>query len=514
MRGFVEWLESGKGFLLKDTYVPELNTFVTGGRLKPTAIQRRILDHCLTPDADGRFPYTTIIYSAPKKSGKTTIGAAIGAWFMQEGPAASELYAIANDKEQALRIYDDIAWDSVHNHGWNPTKYELKNPENGTVLKAIAQEHKSAAGGRQAMTLWDELWGYTSERSMSMWAEMQPIPTVPYSFRVVVTYAGYVGKSALLEDLYDKVVANGEPVPELADIVDDNGNPVCWRKGRIFAYWDTVPRMPWQTDEYYETALEENRPSEFLRLHRNQWVTGLEEFIPIEMWDNCCTLERPMEYLPEDPRRQLPITIAVDASTKHDCTAVVGTYFDRIRGVVGGAFHRIWTPQPGEDFDLEITVERTILEARKNFRVSQVVYDPHQLHRSMVSLKQLGINTVELPQTTGNMIPASQNLFNLLKSKSLEWYKDEEFRNHIRFAVAENKGNGFRITKAAESRHSKGYRPNDAAIALAMAAYMSVLNQGVDVSTPLRLEIPFADASGFKKKKENEGLPWMFQTND
>jgi hypothetical protein len=100
------------------------------------------------------------------------------------------------------------------------------------------------------------------------------------------------------------------------------------------------------------------------------------------------------------------------------------------------------------------------------------------------------------------------------KAKSFETYPDEEARDHVRFSVAENKGNGFRITKADKTGHGK---PNDYTIALAMSAYQSVVNQGVDVSIPLRMVVPFAESSGFKENTDNEGfdqskLPWMFQT--
>ncbi len=514
MRSFVEWCDAEPGFALASQYIEETDEYIQGGKLGLTKIQREVLGHCLTPDEHGKLPYTTIVFSAPKKSGKTTIGAAIGMWFAEEGPPGSEIYSIANDQEQATdRVFADICYDAVNNRGIMPKKHEIRMP-NGTVFRAVAQEHKSAAGGRQALTIWDELWGYTTERSMQMWSEMQPIPTVPISLRVVVTYAGYVGKSNLLEDLYHKVMDNGEPVAELAHIVDEQGTPVCWHKGRIFMYWDTVPRMPWQTDAYYDTALDENRPSEFLRLHRNQWVTGMEEFIPIEMWDGCVTLDKPLDLLPEDPRKQLSIVIAVDASTKHDCTATVGVYFDTQRGVVGEAFHHIWTPKPGEPIDLELTVEASILAAKKmGYRISLIGYDPTQLARSMMTLKKLGFNVMEFTQSVGNMVAASQNLYNLLKSKSFETFPDPEAREHVRFSVAENKGAGFRITKA--DRTGKG-KPNDYTIALAIAAYLSVVNQGADVSQALHMEIPFADASGFKEEAKVLGLDesklaWIFR---
>ena len=48
----------------------------------------------------------------------------------------------------------------------------------------------------------DELWGFTSEASRRLWDELVPPPTRKAAWRLVVTYAGFIGESLLLEDLY------------------------------------------------------------------------------------------------------------------------------------------------------------------------------------------------------------------------------------------------------------------------------------------------------------------------
>jgi hypothetical protein len=43
--------------------------------------QREILELAFTFDENGRLPYDTVIYSCPKKSGKTTLNAALTLWW-------------------------------------------------------------------------------------------------------------------------------------------------------------------------------------------------------------------------------------------------------------------------------------------------------------------------------------------------------------------------------------------------------------------------------------------------
>jgi len=500
MLNFLDWMDSPRGFTIADNYDPVAGTWSRGGKMKLFDHQRDVLGHVLTLGDDGRFPYTTFIFSAPKKSGKTAIGAAIGEWAAECFPDGSEIYTLANDQEQNEgRVYKDVAYHAKAAGIARPLKFRIEYP-NETFIRAIAKEYKSAAGSRHAMTLWDELWGYDDERARRLWAEMTPIPTVPYSLRIVVTYAGFEGVG-LLWDLYKTIVLEGEPVPELAHLVDAFGRPVCWRKGRMFAYWDTEPRMPWQTPDYYETQRNELRPSDYLRLHENQWVTTHEAFIPIEWWDEAASAwSQPVLYTEDSPYRNWPIVLGVDVGIKSDCSAVVGVAFDwkRKKSIVTN--HKIWQPTPGEMLDLEDTVEKYIIECCAKFKVIDIAYDPSQFHRSMTTLAKMGLPMTEFTQSSKNMIGATQALFDALREKRLEAYPAEDLREHLKWAVAEQKGSGYKLVKSEEhSRHKI-----DGAVAMAMALHRSIETGGVDLRRPIHIEAPFGDISSMRSKSQRE----------
>ena len=389
---------------------------------------------------------------------------------------------------------------------------DLLNYKNGKSIQALAQEYKSASGSRHALTLWDELWTYVSDTSRRMWVEMTPIkiPGVPISLRFVATYAGFEGESDLLWDLYDKIVNEGQAVKGLEDIAHDSGEPVCYANGRMFAYWDSAHRMPWQTEDYYlEQMASGMKPNEYARLHENRWTSGSEPFMPIKWWDAVTVLDKSLEYDVKSDRRQLPVVIGCDASTKHDSTAVVGVQYDYVADQLSIAFHRIWTPTPDEPMDFEKTLEQYILDRdNEGFNIAAIVYDPTQLHRSMTRLMTMIPNVNEFPQTLKNMTAASETLYNLFKNQKIWVYADHELREHIKHAQAEDKGKGFRIVKPRKA----AVHHTDAAIALAMAAFWAYKTHGVDTSKPIKIEVPFADGSEYgadqlSLEHEQQNLP-------
>lgn len=511
LKSYVDWVEE-KRFIIRGSYNPETDESTPVGPLMLLKHQKEILSHCLTQDpVTGKFPYTTVIYSATKKSGKTTIEASIGEWWLEEYPFPTEGYVIANDLEHAQgRVFADMTFSVKAKETAYPTKSRIEYPS-GTFALALAQEYKSASGSRHSLTMWDELWGYMSDDSRRMWAEMTPIqiPGVPFSLRVIVTYAGFEGESDLLRDLYEQVVLNGEPVPELKHIKNSAGKPVCFRKGRMFAYWDTEPRMPWQTPEYYEEQMATLRPHEYLRLHENRWVSSDEQYIPIEWWDEATKrFETSLELDFKNKRRSIPVVIGVDGGVKRDSTAIVACQYDYATGMVDVAFHRIRTPTPDERVDLEQAVELYILKMNEEFRIVKVLYDPRELMRSMQTLSAHGIPCEEYVQTVNNMVAASGTLYELLRTQRLRAYPADDLREHMRFAVAEEKGQGFRIVKPDK----RSPHHIDGAIALAMAVHGAIRSKGVDVSKPLRMEHPSSEISGWEhetaeKKMTEKQLP-------
>lgn len=521
---FSEWLEApGKGFYVREAWDVEKGRMVGVGKLHLFPHQARILDEALTLNLDAfQFKYETVLYSCIKKSGKTSLAAAVGAWYAEEvGPAGTEIYVIANDLEQSEgRVMRDIKFhyeqkiaqhDTFVNTMGREVRFTEKNTPittyrielpNGTFIQALAQSYKSSAGSRHALTLWDELWGVTSELSRRMWDEMTPIATVSASLRFIATYAGFENESDLLWDLYLKGVdAEEHPQGKATRLFDDLP---CYTNKRLFCYWDHEPRMPWQTQTYYDQQLENERPAAFLRLHMNQWVTSHEAFVPVEWYDFAAkAYHAPATLWTEHPFHRFPVVIGVDAGQKRDSSALVGVGYDAKRGKVGELFHYIWSPTPGNPVDLDVTVEKELLELYNKFNVVLILYDPTHLIQTMIRLKRKGLPVQEYTQSIPNMIQASQLLYDLLKNKNLETYPDEVARRHIQMATAETSSRGFRIVKNELTKRNQ----IDYSVSLAMACYGAVKIGGVDISIPVVVESPYSDATAWAQPSAEMHIP-------
>ncbi len=303
----LEYIQNDYVPISPDTRKPE-----TGSPFDLEPFQTRILEHVFTPvlfrnerDPESgkigvwRLPYRTFVYSCCKKSGKTALGGGVmAAWSRTYG---GEILSVANDLEQSKgrafdRVNHFLDWKKQTDPNWydkNITKHtvdtvEMREPY--ALIRAIPCDPSGEAGGFQSLTVWDELWAYSSERVNRLWTELQPIPNLVNSLRMVVTYAGYYGESELLYSLYEGAVKpnlqTGEPEGKRVEGLEDLP---CFVIGDMFVYWDHVPRMPWHTPEFLESAKNDPanklRPHEYLRLWENRWTTGNEAFLDMEKVD-------------------------------------------------------------------------------------------------------------------------------------------------------------------------------------------------------------------------------------
>jgi phage terminase large subunit-like protein len=314
--------------------------------------QRAILRLAFTRDADGRLPYRNVVYSTPKKSGKTATAGLVLRWYAETQGRHSELFAVGNDLDQAKGRAFAAARTSIElTPGydarrdrlpgiWNLQQLSMRCLRTFSVIKALAVDARGEAGGAPAISCWTELWGFTSTESMRFWDELTPILTVPDSMRFVETYAGYEQESVLLKRQYNTGLAGRQlSVGELASRTGTS--PLAWHEAQHpddpvpvwenknvsqLTYWDTgtnARRMPWQhgpeAETYYRTEEASMTPDAFRRLHENAWVSVESAFIPPELWDACYD----PEILPLDPSDRTPVVIGVDAATTFDCFAIV-----------------------------------------------------------------------------------------------------------------------------------------------------------------------------------------------
>jgi phage terminase large subunit-like protein len=420
--------------------------------------ERRFLDHAYRTNADGRLVHSEQIFSAPKKSGKTAFGAmhALTTTLVYGGPFA-EGYVVANDFDQAQGRVFQAARRICERSPYlrreaNVTASRIEFPATGASITALASDYASAAGANPTISIFDELWAFTSERSRRLWDEMVPSPARKISCRLTVTHCGFEDESELLRELYDRGIA----LPTVADDL---------RSGdRLLFFWTHRPIAPWQDADWLADSRRQFRANQYLRMIENRWTTTESSFVDMAWYDDCVD----PDARPLFADKQLEVFVAIDASVKHDSTAIVVVHWDRKINKARVVWHRIFQPSPDRPLDFEATVEATVLELKKRFTIRRVIFDPYQMVASAQRLRAAGVRIEEFPQSVPNITAASQNLYELVKSRNIVFYHHDDVRLAMSRAVAVEGSRGWKISKESKSHKI------DVVVALGMAAIGTV----------------------------------------
>ncbi len=437
----IQWIEAN--FYLYDT----------GNLMALYDCQRRPLELALSRDADGRYKYNTILWSWPKKSAKSSVIAAM-ADYTANSRTNGTVKLVANDLKQAdsrVGYYIREAIRIGQKHGrrqgikMTPSGYKITYP-NGARVEMVPIDPTGEAGGNDDMIVYSELWGWKSKAHQRMWSEMTLSPTKwGNSQRWIDTYAGISGESPILEQLYDTGVKQGVRVwDDLEVYVND--------AARMLTVWVTKPMFPWQTDEYYAQEAGQLTPSEFDRMHRNQWSASSEAFIPIEWWDAC-----KVDALPALDGHG--VIMGIDAAVENDCFAVV------IVSLGAGEkpqvrYCRIWQPGKGEQINFA-DVEDELLRLFQRYHIEEVAYDPYQ----MASMAQrLSANVFWKPFLQGApRLIADKRLYDMIRDGRIEHADESDLRQHLINADRKPEDDKLRIIKRVQTGKI------DAVVALSMA---------------------------------------------
>ena len=153
------------------------------------------------------------------------------------------------------------------------TQSRIAFPQTGAIIQAIGSDYAGAAGTNPVISSFDELWGYTSERSRRLW-DRGAVTGASDSARLITTYAER-GQSVLLEELYKR----GLREPRIGvDLHAGDG---------LLMFWSHQPVAPWQTESWLAEMRRSLHPNQYLRMIENRFVTTESSFVDMAAWDRC-----------------------------------------------------------------------------------------------------------------------------------------------------------------------------------------------------------------------------------
>lgn len=462
-----DWIE-------ENYWIPE-----TRGPIVLLPYQRDALREALSRDENGLFKYSTVVWSDCKKSAKSSIAAAVAMYFAMHAEWG-EIYIIANDLKQAdsrVAMYFRRAFElnPAMNKVYRQRGYRMTIIENNAIVEAIPIDPSGEAGSNADFICFSELWGAHEEAKELMWGEMTLSPTKQgKSMRWVETYAGFMEESLLLYNLYERGVNSGEMLwPNRPyDTNFEGPQPLeLFREGRMLCLWNTKPRCPWQDAPYYAEEEKLLSPSQFQRVHRNQWVSSEETFIPIEWWDACYDENMP------DPDGKTPMVIALDAAVDNDTFGNVMVYRHPTEPEdICVRFARKWEPPSHGKLDFMGTdenpgPEKELYRLLSVYNVIMVTYDPYQLEDMMGRLRRQRLTWVFPFNQGSRRLIADSMLRDKIRDRRIHHKGEPHLREHLMNANAkldDREDRKIRIVKRVQQKKI------DLAVALSMAVHENI----------------------------------------
>ena len=441
-------------------YIPETN-----GPIILYPFHQAGLKEALAVD-DGLFRYSTVVWSAIKKSAKSSIAAAVALWMAWQKPWSS-VKIIANDLKQAdSRVFYYIRRSLELNQDMRKMvdirNYHITLPNHSTI-EALPIDPTGEAGGNDDLVIYSELWGWKNDAAKKMWTETTLSP-LKYgkSLRWAETYSGATGESPVLEQLWERGVKEG--------VCIDAENEF-YRNQRLLCIWNTKPSTPWQTSEYYAQESADLLENEFNRVHRNQWGSSESSFIPTEWLDACKGNPPPYEKLE-------PWVIALDAAISGDCFGLVAV--TRKNGITIVRAVRKWTPPPGGKIlynapigtppELDETPAGELRRLCNRHSVVKVCFDEYQLYSFCNQMKEELIVFFEAFPQTGKRLQADKALRDAIRERHILYDGNLDLREHLINANAKTEGETDKLRLVKRSDKLK----IDLAVSLSMANYEAV----------------------------------------
>jgi len=420
-------------------------------------------------DGRGRRRYRRSVYSMPKKSGKTALGAAAGLYLLLADPYETdrEVYSIAWDLDQARLIWSAAkrmirrsphlqALEAAGTLAIRHDVIEYVHPERVRgapaevgIFRPLARDTKGLHGIAPSCVLCDETW---NQPDYELLEAVSLPPTRRCPLELHFTYAGLRAQQVPGNPLWDLFTAwRAGTDPALY---------VWYRAGR-----EANGLVPWITEAYLrerERALPANK---FRRLHLNEWGAADAPFLTEA--EVARIFATPVTPVLGPASRWV---VAVDYGRTVDATAIVvarrvadGTS----EGTVEIGEVRLLQGSRTQPVPLEV-VERAILDVGRRVRPERVLADQWQMLASIERLRAHGVPITPVTIGPSYLNQITSNFLALARSGRLRSVPDEAFRAQLEAVVVKETYYGLRID-AGPGAGVRGH--DDLVVAAAMAAF-------------------------------------------
>lgn len=452
-------------------------------------------------------------FQLPKKVGKSTKASALGIFFTgYDGEPGAEVYALASSKGQARTVFDQarsmIFKSPRLMDVFNVYKDVIEHEPSASIFRVLAADADYNEGFNPHAVIIDELHVHKDREIYDAMTSHLHTGAREDPIVITITNAGS-DEDSICYEVYAqaKAVIEGHPdartdlyayVPELepSEIYDKSK-------------WYKVMPSSWQSVPLMEEARKKHPEYVFLRRYLNVWTDAQEGWLPYEFWESASAEEDAfnlgdgVSVVPTGmPPEGVPIVVGGDLGMTKDTAALCWAGVDPLCECDAGTDEldsdehdekcpfgiiyvgaQIWgirqrdrahnppchTLLSEERFPMKLLRQYLTDELRPNYEILEFAYDPWGMEALAQDLKDEGLNCAAFPQTDVRMIPASEDLWNVIaRDDLLRHANDPVLTKHVMAGVVDETGRGWRINKR------KTKKPCDGLIAMLMAVHRAL----------------------------------------
>lgn len=459
----------------------------------------------------GHRTYKEWYVQLPKKQGKSTVSSSLGLYFLgYDGEPGAEVYAVAAKKDQARTVFDQAAEmvkkSPILREQIKVYRNVLEHSRSGSIFRVISADGDYNEGFNPHAVIIDELHAHKNRDIYDAMTSHLHTGARDDPIVVVITNAG-TDEDSICYELYTqaRAVIEGQPdartdlyafVPELEQ--SEIWNEKSWPKV-MPASWSSVPLM--------REAMRKEPTYVFLRRYLNVWTDAQEDWLQYEFWEDGA--EQDVEVPPG-----IPIVVAGDMGMTKDTTSLGWAGVDNTCGcgvfgkdpktglfIASGAYdpsvmhaddcqfgdvivgshiwgvrqkdHARWPPchekLVADRFPIKLLRQYLEDELRPKHEILEFAYDPWMMEQLAQELSDEGLNCVKFPQTDIRMIPASEDLWNLIVNDAKLFHPaDPVLTRHVMSGVIVQTGRGWRVDKR------KTKKPIDGLITMLMSVHRAL----------------------------------------